>query len=58
MGALFPFLSGVSEFFCKTESKFLNSRGLADGFVMECPKSLGFKHFVMRCAKKIGFKHL
>ena len=42
MGALFPFLSGVSEIFCKIESKFLNSRVLADDFVMNVQKSLGF----------------
>ena len=44
MEALFPFLSGIKEIFCKIESKFLNSRVLAGGFVMECAKSLGFKH--------------
>ena len=35
MGAPFPFLSGVTEILCKIESKFLNSRVLAGGFVME-----------------------
>ena len=30
----FPFLSGVSDFFCKIESKFLNSRVLSGGFVI------------------------
>ena len=36
----FPVLSEVSvtENFCKTESKFLNSRALAGGFVMKCAK--------------------
>ena len=36
----FPVLSEVSvtENFCKTESKFLNSRVLAGGFVMGCAK--------------------
>ena len=38
MGALLPFLSGFTEFFCKIELKFLNSRVLAGGFVMGCPK--------------------
>ena len=36
-----PFFSvfvGVTEFFCKIESKFLNSRVLAGGFVMGCAK--------------------
>ena len=31
---LFPFLSKVTEFFCKVESKFLNSRLLDGGFVI------------------------
>ena len=44
VGSLFPFLSKVKEIFSKIESKFLNSRVLAAGFVMECTKSLGFKH--------------
>ena len=34
VGALLPFLSEVTELFCKVEQKFLNSRGLAFGFVM------------------------
>ena len=41
-GALFPFLSGVTEFFCKIKSKFLNSRVLAGGFVMGCAKKSWF----------------
>ena len=41
-GALFPFLSEVTDYFCKIESKFLNSRLLADGFVMECAKKYWF----------------
>ena len=45
----------VTEIFCKIESKFLNSRVLAGGFVMGCAKSFGFKHFVMGCAKKSWF---
>ena len=40
MGALFPFLSGVTEIFCKIESKLLNSRVLAGGFVMGCAKKV------------------
>ena len=44
MGVLFPFLSGVTECFYKEESKFLNSRVLAGGFVMGCAKSLSFKN--------------
>ena len=36
MGAFFLFLSKVTEFFCKIESNFLNSRVLAGGFVMGC----------------------
>ena len=35
MRALFPFLSKMTEIFCKIESKFLNYRVLAGGFVME-----------------------
>ena len=38
--ALFPFLSGLTEFFCKVESKFLKSRVLTGGFVMECAKKV------------------
>ena len=41
-GALFPFLSGVTEFFGKMESKLLNSRVLAGGFVIECGKKSWF----------------
>ena len=44
MGALFPFLSGITETFFNIESKFLNSRVLAGGFVTGCAKSLGFKY--------------
>ena len=44
MRALFLLLSEVTESFCKMESKFLNSRVLAGGFVMDVEKSLGFKH--------------
>ena len=45
MEALFPFLSMVTEFVCKIESKLLNSRVLAGGFMMGCAKKrLGFKH--------------
>ena len=46
MRALGPFLSKVTEDFCKIESKFLNSRVLAGGFVMgwNVKKNLGFKH--------------
>ena len=40
MGALFLFLPGVSEFFGKIESKLLNSRELAGGFVMRCAKKV------------------
>ena len=35
MKALFPFLSKVTEIFCKIESKFLNFRVLAGDIVME-----------------------
>ena len=35
-------LSGVTEFFCKIESKFLNSSVLAGGFVMGCAKKSWF----------------
>ena len=40
MGALFRFLSGVTEVFCKIESKLLNSRVLAGGSVMGCAKKV------------------
>ena len=55
LGVLFPFLSGVTEIFCKIESKFLNYRVLAGGFVMGCAKSFGFKRYVMECAKTSWF---
>ena len=42
MDVLFPFLSKVTDFFCKIESKFLNSRVLAGGFVIECAKKSWF----------------
>ena len=42
LGALFSFLSKVSEFFCKPESKFFNSRVLAGGFVIRCAKKSWF----------------
>ena len=38
MKALFLFLPEVTKKFCKIESKFLNSRMLADGFVIWCAK--------------------
>ena len=38
MGALFPLLPEGTEAFCKMESKFLNSRMLAGGFVIGCAK--------------------
>ena len=44
MGALFPLLLGDTEFLFKIESKFLNSRVLAGGFVMDVQRSLRFKH--------------
>ena len=48
--ALFPFLSGVTETFCKIESKFLNSRVLvAGGFVVGCAK----KVLVLSIYKKV-----
>ena len=40
VGTLFPLLSGVATIFCKIELKFLNSRVLAGGFVMERAKKL------------------
>ena len=49
----FPFLSEVTEIFCKVESKFLNSRVLAGGFVVGCAKkSLGFKH-ISKSSRKV-----
>ena len=39
---LFPFLSEVTEYFCKIKSKFLNARVLAGGFVMGCAKKFWF----------------
>ena len=42
VGALSPFLSKVTKKFRKTESKFLNSRVLAGGFVMGCAKKSWF----------------
>ena len=35
---LFPFLSGVTEFFCKLDSIFFNCRVLAGGVVIRCTK--------------------
>ena len=40
MKALFPFLSKIIKNLCKIESKFLNSKVLAGGFVMECVKNV------------------
>ena len=37
-GGAFPFLSRVTEIFCKIKSKFLSSRVLAGGFVLGCIK--------------------
>ena len=48
-GAFFPFLSEVTESFCKIELKFLNSRVLAGGFVMGCAK----KVLVLSIYKKV-----
>ena len=42
VAVLFPFLSGVTETFWKIESKFLNSRVLAGGFVIGCAKRSWF----------------
>ena len=36
----FPFLSKITNLFCKVESKFLNSRVLAGGFVIRCAKKV------------------
>ena len=36
----FPFLSGVTEFFCKVESKFLKYMVIAGNFVMGCAKKV------------------
>ena len=38
----FSVLSEITEFFCKMESKFLNSKVLAGGFVMGCAKRFWF----------------
>ena len=40
----FPFLSGVTDFLCKIESTFFNSKVIVGGFVMGCAKIFGFKH--------------
>ena len=50
--ALFLFLSGVTDFFCKTESKFLNSRVLAGGFVMGCAKMSWFEAHIKNVVEK------
>ena len=50
---LFPFLSKVTKTFCKIESKVLNSRVLAGGFVMECAK----KVLVLSIYKKVVGKY-
>ena len=42
VGALFPFLPGVTEILCKIKSNFLNPRVLAGGFVMGCAKMSWF----------------
>ena len=39
---LFPFLSGITEMFCKIKSKFLNFKVFAGGFVMGCAKKSWF----------------
>ena len=41
--ALVPFLSRITDRFCETELKFLNSRVPAGGFVMRCAKKSWFK---------------
>ena len=46
--ALFPFLSKVTNFFCKIESKFFNSRVVAGGFVMECAKKSWFQAYIKK----------
>ena len=48
MGALFPFLSGVTEIFGKIESKFLNSRVLAGGFVVGRAKKSWFYAYIKK----------
>ena len=53
MGALFPFWSGVTEKFCKIESKFLNSRALAGGFVMGCAKKSWFEAYIKKSSRKV-----
>ena len=49
MRALFPFLSKVTESFCKIEQRFLNSRVFADSFVIGCVK----KVLVLSIYKKV-----
>ena len=48
-GVLFPFLSRITEIFCKIESKFLNSRVFAGGFVIRYVK----KVLVLSIYKKV-----
>ena len=53
-GALFSFLSEVTKIFCKIESRFLNSRVLAGGFVMGCAKKvLVFLGIYKKCSRKV-----
>ena len=41
-GRFFRFFFKMAKMFCKVESKFLNSRVLAGGFVMGCAKKSWF----------------
>ena len=49
---LFPFLSEVTEIFCKLKSKFLNSRVIAGGFVMGCAKKSWFQVYYKKVVEK------
>ena len=53
MEALFPFLFGITEIFCKIESKFLNSRVLAGGFVIRCAKTSWFQACIKKSSRKV-----
>ena len=47
-GRFSRFCRRLQEFFCKMESKFLNSRVLAVGFVLGCAKRFWFKYVYIK----------
>ena len=56
MGALFPFLSKVTETFCKIELKFLTSKVLTGSFAIGCAKKFLVSSIYKKSSRKVCSK--